>query len=241
MRKLFSAALALTMGVATAPAFAQSYDEVVAANKAANEAAVARTKEEAPMAKTLYTLASWSTENSNPTFACYDPADKATCQTVRGAAVEGGTVWFVTFANKTTGGCFQPDSVDYRMCSDNAHVWGRSRSTNSSPLRRSTTPAARGLATTPARTTSPARRLCRSRAEYERRTSVRLSRYIIHQLHGRCLMRFRQGATGIFPIFTFRQPFDLAKSAAEIFNFPAVKFAKVRAWINHLPLPVPTP
>jgi hypothetical protein len=129
-RILSAASLALTMGVATAPAFAQSYDEVVAANKAANEAAAARTKEEGAMAKTLYTLASWSTENSNPTFACYDPTDKATCQTVRGAAVDGGTVWFVTFANKTTGGCFQPDNVDYRMCSDNEVAWGEIKVNN---------------------------------------------------------------------------------------------------------------
>jgi hypothetical protein len=123
---LSAASLALTMGVATAPAFAQSYDEVVAAN----EAAAARTKEEGAMAKTLYTLASWSTENSNPTFACYDPTDKATCQTVRGVAVDGGTVWFVIFANETTGGCFQPDNVDYRMCSDNEVAWGEIKVNN---------------------------------------------------------------------------------------------------------------
>jgi hypothetical protein len=125
MRKLLSAAaLALTMGLATAPAFAQSYDEVVAANKAANEPAAARTKEEGATAKTLYTLASWSTENSNPSFHCYDPLDKATCQTIRTAAVEGGAVQFATFADKTTAGCFEPANVGYRMCSDNEVAWG---------------------------------------------------------------------------------------------------------------------
>lgn len=70
--------------------------------------------------KTIYTLAKWSTENSTPELSCYDMTDNTTCQTIRSANVEGGTVLFITLADKTTVGCFKRDGAKYRMCSNNA-------------------------------------------------------------------------------------------------------------------------
>jgi hypothetical protein len=103
MNRLFAAALvALSVGFATAPAFAMTREVGL------------------EQIKTIYTLAKWSTENSTPEFSCYDMTDNTTCQTIRSANVEDGTVLFITLADKTTVGCFKRYGAKYRMCSNNA-------------------------------------------------------------------------------------------------------------------------
>ena len=71
-RLLATAALALSMGLSIAAANAAPSDE--------------------HMARGLVDAATSATEHSNPTFSCYDPTNKASCQTIRAANSDGGSI-----------------------------------------------------------------------------------------------------------------------------------------------------
>jgi hypothetical protein len=65
------------------------------------------------------------TKEVAPSFTCYDPTDKATCQTIRGADVDGGHVSFIKFANETVWACFRPDNAQYAMCGSEGVLYGQ--------------------------------------------------------------------------------------------------------------------
>ena len=105
-RFLTAATVALTIGMATVPAFAITQD--------------------ASMAKDLTEAVEKATKDVAPDFVCYDPTNKETCQTFRGVKSDGGYFNVSTFASKITISCGQPDGVNYRLCTaaNTDAVWG---------------------------------------------------------------------------------------------------------------------
>jgi hypothetical protein len=111
-RPLTAAALALSMGLSVAAANATGRS-IAAVDAKTNPAE-------------LVTKAFQVTENVAPTFGCYDPTDKTTCQTVRSADADGGRYTLLLFPDKSTAACYRPDGVDYRLCGSGVidKVWG---------------------------------------------------------------------------------------------------------------------
>ena len=91
-RLLKAAALALTIGVSTVPAFASTVDKATADD--------------------IITHVTKFTENDSPQFGCADPVDKTSCQTVRSSTDENGTYFLRKFAQGVTA-CVNPKDTKY--------------------------------------------------------------------------------------------------------------------------------
>ena len=101
-RRIFTAAaLALSIGMATAPAFAADL----------------------PSPKDFFSQIVEATAPAPAKMFCPDPMDKTSCQTVRGMKYEEGMAVYTKFVDVAEA-CFHPKGADYAVCSNGDQLYG---------------------------------------------------------------------------------------------------------------------
>jgi hypothetical protein len=128
-RFLTTAALALSIGTATVPAFAQNdglTHSTYEANGTTYTVSAPARSDEYNKAQDLIARVANATKNTASEFNCADPTDKTSCQTRRVVTTDEGLLSYFKFGDATVVACIEPTSTssNYGVCGSDGGLFG---------------------------------------------------------------------------------------------------------------------